>query len=120
MQMRWMDRKRAYPIILACINIGLVGSLLMMGLYVIAAILGCIDCVYGIAAFASLAVWTALSKRILKQRMVHDHVKLIEILIIALSSSIFILVWFKYPLNIALIAIVLLGCACSYIAMSKP
>lgn len=119
-QMKWMDRKQAAPIILACFNIGLVGSLLMMGLYVIAAILGGIDCVYGIAAFASLAVWAALSKRILKQSIVRGHVKLIEILILALSSSFFILLWTAYPLNIAWIALVLLGCACSYRAMEKP
>jgi len=118
-QIRWMDRKRAYPIVSMCSSIVLIGSLFMLGLYIISAMLGGIGSVYGIAAFGSLAGMTAVTKRMYKRIYMNDKIPLYEYVILISCSSIYIGICAGYPLNIVLITLSLVSCVCSYIARRR-
>jgi hypothetical protein len=119
MQIKWMDKEQAYPIVSLCLSIGLIGSLLMMGLYIIAAILGGIGAIYGVAAYASIAAMTAMAKRMYKRIYMNDKIPLYHYIILLILSCVFIELWSGYPINIILICLILVGCACSFIARRR-
>jgi multisubunit Na+/H+ antiporter MnhG subunit len=91
----------------------------MSGLYIISAMLGGIDAVYGIAAYAGLAGMIAVAKRMYTRSHANDRIPLYEYLILILCSVIYIEIWTRYPLNIVLIGMILVGCIFSHVVRRR-
>ncbi len=116
---QWIERNKAYSMVSVCLNIGLVGSLLMLGLYIITALLGGIGAVYGIAAFACMALMITVTKRFYNHIQTGSIIPIYEYLILFLCAGIDLAIWFGYPLNLILICVTLVTCTVSYITRER-